>query len=111
MVDIDQETGQKIQDLQILEQNFQNIIMQKQAFQLELNETTTALEEVGKSKGDVFRVLGQVMVKSNKDELKKDLKEKKELLELRIKAIEKQELGLRERIERLRGEIVNKIQG
>ncbi len=109
MVDIDRETGQKIQDLQILEQNFQNISMQKQAFQLELNETSTALDEVGKSKGDVFRVLGQVMVKSDKSELKKELKEKKDLLELRIKAIEKQDLGLRESIERLRGEIVNKI--
>ncbi|MBS3091947.1 prefoldin subunit beta [Candidatus Pacearchaeota archaeon] len=111
MVDIDQETGQKIQDLQILEQNFQNISMQRQAFQIELNETSTALEEVGKAKGDVFRVLGQVMVKSDKSELKKELKEKKDLLELRIKAIEKQDLSLRENIERLRGEIVNKIHG
>ena len=109
MVNIDQETGQKIQDLQILEQNFQNISMQRQTFQLELNETSTALDEVGKAKGDVFRVLGQVMVKSQKDELKKELKEKKDLLELRIKAIEKQDLGLRENIERLRGDIVNKI--
>ena len=50
------------------------------------------------------------MVKAEKNEMKKELKEKKELLDLRMKAIEKQELSLREQIERLRGDIVNKLQ-
>lgn len=110
MVEIDSETNEKIQQLQILEQNFQNILMQKQTFQIELNETKTALDEVNKSKGDVFRVLGQVMIKSEKEPLRKELKEKNDLIELRLKSIDKQELSLRENIERLKGEIVNKIQ-
>lgn len=108
-MDIDAETNQKIQDLQIMEQNFQNILMQKQTFQIELNETKTALEEVEKAKGDVFRVLGQVMVKADKADLKKELSEKSTLLELRMKSIDKQELSFREDVERLRGEIVNKL--
>jgi|SRR3989344_2254353 len=109
-MEIDEDTNRKIQDLQLLEQNFQNILMQKQTFQIESNETNTALEEVDKAQKDVFRVLGQIMVKADKNELKKELKEKKELLDLRMKAIEKQELSLREQIERLRGDIVNKLQ-
>ncbi|MFA6023260.1 MAG: prefoldin subunit beta [Candidatus Pacearchaeota archaeon] len=108
-MEIDQETNQKIQDLQLMEQNFQNILMQKQNFQIELNETKTALEEVENAKGDVFRVLGQVMVKAEKAELKKELSEKSALLELRMKTIDKQELSFREDVERLRGEIVNKL--
>ena len=40
---IDAETGKKIQELQILEQNLQNLLMQKQAFQIELNEIENAL--------------------------------------------------------------------
>jgi len=45
---LDIETQKKIQELQILEHNLQNLMMQKQAFQLELNETVNALEEVKK---------------------------------------------------------------
>lgn len=109
-MDIDQETTQKIQNLQLLEQNFQNILMQKQTFQLELNEVETALSEVEKTKEDVFRVVGQIMLKSDKPSLKKELADKKEFLNVRMKSIEKQEMSLRAEVERLRGEIVSKIQ-
>lgn len=108
-MEIDEETGKKIQNLQLMEQNFQNLALQKQTFQLELNEVITALEEVSKTKEDVFRVLGQVMIKSDKESLKKELKEKKEILEIRMKSIEKQELSMREDVERIRGEIVEKL--
>ena len=106
---LDEETNKKIQTLQILENNFQNVLMQKQSFQIDINESSTALEEVDKSKGDVFRVLGQIMIKADKKELKKELMEKKDLLNLRIKSIEKQEIGMREEIERLRSEIMDKM--
>jgi len=106
---LDQETNQKIQALQVLEQTFQNITFQKQNFQMEVNETKTALEEVEKSKSDIFKVLGQVMIKADKNSLLKELKEKSDLLSLRMKSIEKQELQMREEIERLRGEIMDKV--
>ncbi len=106
---MDPETQKKVQSLQLIEQNFQNLLLQKQTFQVEVNETKTALEEITKSKSDVYRVLGQVMVKSNIPELQKELTEKKDTLELRMKAIEKQELALREEIERMRAEVMEKI--
>jgi len=108
--DIDKQTQEQIQQLQMLEQNFQQLLMQKQAFQLELNETKTASEEVTKAKSDVFRVLGQVMVKADKKTLKKELSEKQDLLTLRMTSIEKQETELRAGIERIRSEVMNKIQ-
>ena len=104
-----QETQKKIQGLQMLEQGYQNIVFQKQSFQVEVNETNTALSEVEKSKSDVFRVLGQVMVKADKNSLKKELKEKSDLLNLRMKTVERQELQMREEIERLRSEIMDKV--
>ena len=106
---MDQETQKKVQGLQMLEQAYQNIAFQKQTMQVEVNETTTALSEVEKSKSDVFRVLGQVMVKADKKSLTKELKEKSDLLNLRMKTIDKQELQMREEIERLRSEIMDKI--
>ena len=108
-MDMDQETQKKIQGLQMLEQGYQNIVFQKQSFQVEVNETNTALSEVEKSKSDVFRVLGQVMVKADKNSLKKELKEKADLLNLRMKTVERQELQMREEIERLRSEIMDKV--
>lgn len=106
---MDQETQKKVQGLQLLEQSFQNILLQKQTFQVEVNETKTALEEINKSKGDVYRVLGQIMVKADNNDLKKELEEKKNLLEIRMKAIEKQELSMREEIERIRADIMDKM--
>lgn len=108
-MDMDQETQKKIQGLQMLEQGYQNIIYQKQSFQIEVNETNTAFAEVEKSKEDVFRVLGQVMIKADKESLKKELKEKSDILNLRMKTIEKQELQMREEIERIRNEIMEKV--
>lgn len=84
-MELDKETNKQIQDLQILEQNYQAIFMQKQSIQIELGETNTALEEIEKSKETIFRVIGQVMLKTDKENIKKELKEKKDFLEMRVK--------------------------
>jgi len=104
-----QPSEQEIQQLQMLEQNFQALMMQKQAFQMELNESKTALEEIEKSKDDVFRVVGQIMIKADKKNLKKELSEKKDILNLRMKSIEKQEKEFMANIERIRNNIVNQM--
>ena len=90
-INITKETQQKIQEIQILEQNMQNLLLQKQAFQLELNETGNALSEIEFSNEDVFKLIGQIMIKSDKEKIKKELKQKKEILSLRLSSIEKQE--------------------
>mgnify|MGYP001607030834 CR=1 FL=1 len=78
-------------DLHILESNLQQLAMQKQSLELEMNEITNALREVTKSKGDVYRVLANVMVKSDKQSMQKELEEKKKLIEMHISSVEKQE--------------------
>jgi prefoldin beta subunit len=109
---LDETTQRQIQELQMLEQNFQQFLMQKQAFKFELDETTFALEEVKKAEGDVFRIIGsQVVVKTEKARLEEELKHKKELIELRMKSIDKQEEEFSSRIESIRNEIIKKISG
>ncbi|MEK6928207.1 MAG: prefoldin subunit beta [Nanoarchaeota archaeon] len=103
------ETSQKIQELQALEQNHQAFLMQKQSIQMELNETLNALEEVKKTSGDVYRVLGNVMVKSDKEKIIKDLEEKKRISEMRVSAIEKQEKIIHSNIDVLKKEITSLI--
>jgi len=103
-MNIDKETQQKIQEIQILDQNLQSILMQKQTFQLELNETTNAIEEVKKTEDSIYKILGQVMIKSDKEKVLKDLEEKKKLFELRLDALEKQEKLLGNKARELQSE-------
>lgn len=109
MQKINQETQEKIQQLQIFEQNIQNLLLQKQAFQFELNEAENALDEVKKTKDDVYKLIGQVMLKASKSEIEKDLNQKKDILSLRVKAIEKQESQLKEESEKIKKEVMKKI--
>ena len=84
----------KIQEMQMLEQNLQNLFMQKQAFQMELSETDAALKEIEKAGDEVFKVIGQLMIKTEKAKMNEELANKKKLLEVRMGAFEKQEKAL-----------------
>ena len=109
MPKITQEDQEKIQQLQIFEQNLQNLLLQKQAFQLELNETENALEEVKKTKEDVYKMAGQIMIKVPKKQVEEELGKKKDILSLRTKSIEKQEEQFTQEAEKLKEEVMNKI--
>jgi prefoldin beta subunit len=91
-----------IQEIQFLEQGLQNILFQKQAFQIELSETKDALKELESSKDDVFKVIGQIMVKSDKSKIKEEMLSKIKIFELRMNELEKQETSLSDRIEKIR---------
>jgi prefoldin beta subunit len=107
--EIDQETLKEIQELQLMEQNMQNLLLQKQAFQLEKNETENALEEIKKTKDGIYKIIGQVMVKTTKSAIENDLKHKNDILNLRIKSIEKQEEAIKEQLLKKREEVMKKL--
>lgn len=89
----------------MIDQHSQSILAQKQAFQIELNEITNALEEIGKSPSEAYKIIGNIMIKADPKNLKNDLEEKKKLLDLRISSIEKQEKLIEEKADVLRKEI------
>ena len=98
----------KIQELQILEQSLQNLLMQKQAFQMELSETQSAIEEMKNSGDEVFKIVGRIMIKSDKNKILQELENKEKLLTIRMKSFEKQELTLSEKAEKLQKEVLEK---
>jgi prefoldin beta subunit len=108
-MDIKKETQQKIQEIQILEQNLNQILMQKQAFQMELNESQNALSEIKTSKDDIFKLIGQIMIKADKKKTEQELTKKNDLLTLRLRSIEKQEEEFNHHVEKLREEIMKEI--
>jgi len=97
---------ESFQQMQLLEQNLQNLMFQKQAFNMELSETSSALEELEKSGQDVFKIIGQLILKKQKDEVKKELEEKKKILEVRLNSIEKQEKTLTEKVQEQRDDLL-----
>ncbi len=102
-------TDKKIQEMQILEQNLQNLLLQKQAFQMELSETQSALKEIENSGEEVFKIIGQLMIKTDKSKIKQELSNKEKILNLRTKTIEKQETSLTEQLDKLREEVMKNV--
>lgn len=107
-MEVSKDTEQKISQLQMFEQSMQNFLGQKQQFQIQLVEIESALNEL-ESTDKAYKIVGNIMVESDKGELESDLKSKKEMLELRIKTMEKQELQVREKAQKLQSEILRKI--
>lgn len=106
----EQREQETIAQLQLSEQALQNILLQKQLFQFEFIETNSALEELKKTKAeDVYKIVGSLMIKSHKTELEKELERKKDILNLRLKAIEKQESELKNKLLKQRDILLKQI--
>ena len=53
----------------MIEQNLQSILMQKQSLQLELGEIENALKEIQTAGDDIYKITGQIMIKSSKKDI------------------------------------------
>ena len=112
LANLSPEIQAKIQELQMMEQSFQQLLMQKNAFSMESNETDFIITEVEKTEGEVSRIIGnQVVIKSTKEAVLEDMKKKKELIDTRMKSIDEQEKEFSEKIESIREEVMKAIQG
>ena len=77
---VQKEVEEKIEQLQLFEQNIQALLMQRQTFQSQLLEIENSLEELSKAKDKPYKIIGPIMVLSDKEELRKELMSKKEVL-------------------------------
>lgn len=94
--------------LQLLQQNLQNLFLQKQQFQKQLAEIDSALKELETS-STAYKILGNIMVASEKAALQKELQQKKELVELRLKSLTKQEQSLKQKTEELQQKVLTEL--
>ncbi|MFO7710686.1 MAG: prefoldin subunit beta [Candidatus Woesearchaeota archaeon] len=101
-------TEDDIKQMQLLEQNLQAYLSQKQQFQAQLIEINSAIEELEQDK-DSFKIIGNIMVKKKPEDIKKELQEKKEKIELRIKSIEKQEDLIKKKSKDLQGKVMQQM--
>ncbi|MFA6072742.1 MAG: prefoldin subunit beta [Candidatus Woesearchaeota archaeon] len=102
------EIQEQVNNLSMIEQNMQQLAAQRQSFQGQLIEAESALEEI-KVTSETYKIIGSIMVKMSPSKLIEELDEKKKLLEIRIKSIEKQEDLIKEKSKKMQEEILSRI--
>ncbi|MFH1209371.1 MAG: prefoldin subunit [archaeon] len=103
------ENKKKIEELQLIEQNLQNLLLQKQTFQVRLMENENALKELKDNKKQSYKIIGNIMVAEDNDKLIKELDEEKEILNIRIKSIERQENLIRDKASKIQEEVMQDL--
>ena len=112
-VELPPQVQEQLVRLQQLQQTLQSVVTQKQQLELELNETDKALSELDKSTDEtpVYKSVGSILVKSNRQVLLGELKERKELLTTRVTVLGKQEERTRERLKEVQEKLQERLQG
>ena len=81
------------------QQQLQALLMQREQLNMQLLELKTAISELEKSsESHVYKLAGPVLVKKPRAEVLADLKEKQELVTLRMQALERSETKTKERM-------------
>lgn len=103
---ISKEMQEKILEFQETQQQARIVLTQKYQLDMQLKETKNAIEELGKlEKTEVHKAIGNILIKAPKEEVLKELKEREETLDIRLKTLEKQEAKLREKLNTLQDRI------
>ena len=104
---------EQVSRLQQLQQNLQAIMMQKQQLEVEMVETDRGLQELKKASPDdaIYKNAGSVLIKAKKEDVLKDLEEKKELSNTRIMVLGKQETRVKENLKEVENKINEMIRG
>ena len=96
-----------------LRETLATVVREKAVIEANLAEVESVLRAVNELPDDtsLFKMLGYVVVKTTKDNVVKELEEKKEDLEIKLKVLKEQEESLRRELERLEAEIKKLLSG
>jgi len=110
-VELPADFQEQLARLQQLQQTLQMIVAQKQQIELELADMDKALEELGKLPEDaqVYKSVGAILVRKDKASVTKDLAERKELLNVRMSVLSKQEERTREKLKEIQQQIQSRL--
>ncbi|MEM4156310.1 MAG: prefoldin subunit beta [Archaeoglobaceae archaeon] len=98
-----------VAQLQQIQQQLQLVVNQKAQIEAMFEETKQALEELQNVSEEtpIYKAVGSILVREGKEKVVRELNEKKESFEIRIKTLERQEERLKERF----AELQKKLQG
>ena len=98
---------QRLLRLQQLQQSLQGVMSQKQQLEMQLTEVEQASGELEKldEKAVVYKSIGALLVKAEKDKVSTELTDRKELLKMRVDVLAKQEERLKTQVKELQGKL------
>ena len=101
--DLPPQVQNQLRQLQQFQQQLEITVQQRLQIDVRLRETENAFEELNKleENAPVYKSVGNLIIKADKEKLIKELREEKETLEVRKKTLESQESKLKEKIEEL----------
>jgi len=89
-------------EFQEISRQMQMMGNQRQQLMMQLEEIKMAEEELAKSEKGIYRAIGPLLVETSKTDALADLKEKKDLFDMRTGILAKQEEKLKPKMEELR---------
>lgn len=101
------EVQQTLVRYQQLQNQLGQVVTEKNLILSEISEINRALEVLNNidAGGVVYKSVGHVMVRVKRDDVIRELNDRKEILELRLKSIEKQEHLLRSQLSELQNKV------
>lgn len=94
MAKVSPQLQDQIMKLQQVQQQVEMLVSQRMQLERELKEIERALselEQIDPANAIVYKTIGAILVKADKDKVKEELKDRKDTLEMRIKTITRQE--------------------
>ncbi|RLJ00803.1 MAG: prefoldin subunit beta [Candidatus Aenigmatarchaeota archaeon] len=110
MTELPKEAQDLLMKVQMQNQELQEIIMQKQNRGMQKMEIDEALKEI-KDKTEIYKEIGGILVKTDKDKVQKELDEEKEMLVVREKQVNAKEEKLKSEMEVNQKKLMGFIQG
>jgi prefoldin beta subunit len=110
-VELPPQIQEQLVRLQQLQQTLQAVVTQKQQLEIELTEADRAIGELEKlsDQTPVYKSVGSILVKYDRQLLVNELKEKKELYNTRVTVLGRQEERTRERIKELQQKLQERL--
>jgi prefoldin beta subunit len=97
----------QLAQLQQLQQQAQAVMAQKTQIEGLIRETDAALKELEKSTDDaiIYKIVGELLFRAEKPKLTEDLKERKDMMDIRLKTMAKQEERIQGRFTQLQEQL------
>ncbi len=103
------ELSRALGDYENMEKQLEVLILQRNQLKIQLSEVKNAQDELKHATGEVYKSAGSLIIKTTKENAEKELKEKKELIDIKLNAIQKEEEKLREAIKDLQKGLQEKM--
>ncbi len=110
-IELPPQVQEQVARLQQLQQTLQAVSTQKQQLEIEVTETDRAVSELDKltDQSVVYKSVGSLLLRSERQILLSELKERKELLNTRITVLGRQEDRTKERIKELQEKLQERL--